>query len=368
MKILTLGGATQDIFIFYDEAQTIELLSNNEKKSFLLLQEGSKIEVDKITYSTGGGATNSAVSFRRLGFDVSACFKIGADAQGIMILQALKQENVLVQDCSIDNYGQTGISYIIPSSSGDRTVLAFRGSNAHLKLEEISTISLKDYSYLYITSLSGESSQLLLPITQQAKQAGVIIANNPGISQLIAGADVLCKALSSIDILILNRNEAQQLMLSLLQTDRKLEERLLKNKVAPVKHAPSLLCDLFTYQDHCFNVMHFFKEIIKRGPRIVVVTNGAEGVYVCSDDVVYFHPSLHVTLVSTLGAGDAFGSAFVAGLALFNSVEQAIRTGILNSSSVIMQVGAKEGLLHKEQLDERLKALDHSLLQKFNIV
>lgn len=367
MKILTLGGATQDIFIHYENAQTVEFCSPHEKKSFLLLQEGAKIEINKIRYSTGGGATNSAVSFKRLGFDVSSFFKIGGDSQGMQVLQALKQEGVGVADCIIDPHDQTGISYIIPSYRGDRTVLAFRGANTHIIKEEIPFDSFNNYSYLYITSLSGDSSQLLLPITQQAKKAGVIIANNPGISQLDAGAEMLCKSLPFIDILILNREEAHQFMVSLLQTDKKVFDVSSTVKYKPFTNAPSLLTDFFTYQDINFNLIHFFKETLKRGPKVVVVTNGSEGVYVCSEKEIYFHPSLKVQLISTLGAGDAFGSAFVAGYALFNSIEKAIRSGILNSVSVIQHVDAKEGLLYKEQLEEELKKIDSSLLQKFTL-
>jgi sugar/nucleoside kinase (ribokinase family) len=366
MEILTLGGATQDIFIHYEDAQTVEFCGPHEKSSFLLLQEGAKIEINKIRYSTGGGATNSAVSFKRLGFEVSSFFKIGTDSQGISILQALKKEGVSVAECVIDHHEQTGISYIIPSFRGDRTVLAFRGANAHIKQEEIPFSSFKKYSYLYITSMSGDSSHLLLSITQEAKHHGVTIANNPGISQLTAGAQTLCKSLPFIDILILNRDEARQFMVSLLQSDKKLHESLNQKKHEMLPHAPSLLRDLFTYENTCFSLVHFFKEALARGPRIAVVTNGSEGVYVCSEKTIYFHPSLPVKLVSTLGAGDAFGSGFVAGLALFNSIEQAIRTGILNSSSVITHVDAKEGLLRRDQLDYALKNLDYSLLQKFD--
>lgn len=366
MEILTLGGATQDIFIHYEDAQTVEFCNQHEKKSFLLLQEGAKIEINKIRYSTGGGATNSAVSFKRLGFTVSAFFKIGTDSQGITIVQALKKEGISVADCVIDQHVETGISYIIPSFRGDRTVLAFRGANTHIKQQEVPFDSFKKYSYLYITSLSGDSSHLLLPITQEAKRVGAQVANNPGISQLTSGAETLCQSLPFIDILILNRDEARQFMVSLLQKDKTLHESLTQIKHVALTKAPSLLCDLFTYENTCFSLIHFFKESRGRGPKTIVVTNGSEGVYVCSGKTIYFHPSLPVKLVSTLGAGDAFGSGFIAGLALFDSVEQAVRTGIVNSSSVIMHVDAKEGLLHRDQLDSALKNLDYSLLQKFD--
>ena len=340
MKIVTFGGATQDVFLHYEDAQIAEFCSQHEKKSFLLLQEGVKIEIDKIRYSTGGGATNCAVSFKRLGFDVTTFFKIGADSQGMTILQTLKQEGISVQNCIIDHHRQTGISYIIPSLRGDRTVLAFRGANAHIVEQELPFDSFAGYTYAYITSLSGISSRLLLPLAQRAKKDGVKVVSNPGISQLKGDASLLCQSLPFIDILILNCDEAEQLMISLLQAN----------------------------QNTHFNLHHFFKEILTRGPQIIIITHGSEGVYVCSGSTVYFHPSLSVKVVSTLGAGDAFGSAFVAGLALFNSIEQAIRSGIINSMSVITHVDAKQGLLRRHELEEELQKLDPSLLQKIELL
>lgn len=366
MKIVTLGGATQDIFIHHEDVQTMQLCSEHELQSFLLLQEGSKIEVDKISYSVGGGATNSAVSFKRLGFTVSSFFKIGSDHQGIMILKALEKEGVDVGSSIIAGQEQTGISYIVPSFKGERTVLAFRGANARIKEAELPLHTLKDYSYLYITSLSGESSPLLYTVAKQAKKDGVMVANNPGISQLLSDAKVLSQSLPYIDILILNRKEARQLMVSLFETDQKLYTALKKNNEEPPKNIPSLLTNIFSYQECCFSLLHFFKEVRNRGPKIVVVTNGAEGVYVCAQENIYFHPSVPTKIVNTLGAGDAFGSAFVAGIALYKSVEQAIRCGILNSISVIAHLDAKTGLLHKEQLEKSLKEMDVTLLQKFD--
>ncbi len=367
MKILTLGGASQDIFIHHEDIQTIEFCRKNEKESFLLLQEGSKIEIDRIRYSTGGGATNSAVSFKRLGFDVSSFFKIGEDSQGSMILEALKNEGISVQDCVVDKNGQTGISFIIPSFKGERTVLAFRGSNTKIQTNELPLQKLKNYSYLYITSLSGESSHHLLPITEQAKSDGLVVANNPGRSQLLAGAVALCRALPNIDILILNKEEARQFMISLAHSDLTGPLNLKFDMHNATQKMPFLLSEVYNSHDECFNLINYFKAVAARGPKIVVVTNGAEGVYVYSENTIYFHPSFPIKVVNTLGAGDAFGSAFVAGIARFGSVETAIRYGILNSVSVITHIDAKTGLMLQKDLDFELEKLDKTLLSIFKL-
>ena len=74
---------------------------------------------------------------------------------------------------------------------------------------------------------------------------------------------------------------------------------------------PELLQAPMIHQGLCFGLQTFFQEVHARGPKIIVVTNGKEGVYVSHKESIFFHPSLSVPVISTLGAGDAFGSGFV---------------------------------------------------------
>ena len=55
------------------------------------------------------------------------------------------------------------------------------------------------------------------------------------------------------------------------------------------------------------------------------------------------------------GAGDAFSSTFTVALALGLKVEEALRWGPINSMSVVQKVGAREGLLRREQLEKFLQ-------------
>ncbi len=118
----------------------------------------------------------------------------------------------------------------------------------------------------------------------------------------------------------------------------------------------------------CFTLSQFFREIQKQGPRIVVVTNGRDGVYAAKNDTIYFHPALPVNVVSTLGAGDAFGSCFVAQIMQNKPIEYAIRAGVANSASVIQELDTQTGLLNTVTLEEKLKKLDPLLLQTFSLV
>lgn len=362
-RVVTIGGATQDLFLTCEDTQMLHLHTTEIEKSFLVLEEGHKLTVKDLIYRTGGGATNSAVSFARRGFNVSTICKIGNDAAGKRVIENLAQEKVNTDHIVVSPNHLTGTSCIIPCASGDRTVLVYRGANTTLDEKEFPFNALLGADQIYITSLNEHASLLLLPIAQFAKKHNIPVATNPGTSQLSAGADVLRAALPFIDVLILNSDEANRFMFSLLQKEQAPAENFTESTATP--DLPELLRAPITYLDVCFSLTTFIAAVLAAGTKIVVVTNGSEGVYVGTKDGIYFHPSLHVPVQNTLGAGDAFGSGFVASLTEGRALEDAIRLGVLNSASVIQHTGAKEGLLSKQEIEHQLAAMDKSLLKKY---
>ena len=123
MKVLTIGGATQDVFILHKCLETALLETTAGKRSFLLLEEGKKIEVKDIDYHTGGGATNSATALKQLGFDAIPFCKIGSDQQADFIIDDLQARGLSTELLLQSSSTPTSVSFIIPCPSGDRTVL-----------------------------------------------------------------------------------------------------------------------------------------------------------------------------------------------------------------------------------------------------
>ncbi len=351
---MTIGGATYDVFI-----QPTQPIPDE------FYHEGAKLEVDTLRTAVGGGATNSAVSFKRLCFEVASYFSYGNDEAGKFIVDFLKQEGIDITHAYAHTEGSTGISHIIPLDSGDRTIFAFRGANFFLKLEKLFDANLASYDAFYITSLSGQAAEFLPHFCAQLRKNRTLIANNPGASQLRYGASALRQALSYIDILILNKHEAQQFMASMIKNEEiippwpsTINQQLINNK-----KLPSLLKTVEIYKNYPFNLPYFFSHLFTCGPRIIVVTNGAEGVYVATPSMIYFHPSISNPVINTLGAGDAFGSAFVGSLLRGASIEDATLYASINSASVIKFLDAKTGLLTLQDLERTAARYQKSLLQ-----
>ncbi len=364
-RILTIGGATEDIFLEYQQAQTMLINTKQGPRSCLVLPEGAKIEIDQLTYTTGGGATNSAVSFERQGFEVTSCCKLGSDAQGRYIIEELHKAHIDTKAIIYNKTMPTGLSCIIKSPSGNHTILAYRGANATLETQDIPFDLFKEIDQLYVTSLSGKSSAQLMPILIEAQKQGVPVAINPGSSQLASCTKGVCQALTAIDILILNADEATLFLYALMQSDTKLQKELTQKQDDPKNSLKGELFKTRTYKEMNFNVKLYVKAVLSRGCRIAVITNGAEGVYVATQNTIYFHASFPANVINTVGAGDAFGSGFVGSLAQGYSLEESLIRGILNAVSVISSLNAKDGLLTDEELDKKLQEVGTHNIQTY---
>lgn len=361
-KVLTIGGAVQDIFMQYQDVDTLHLHTQEQDFAYICMHAGRKIEINNIVYYCGGGATNSAVSFARAGLHIEAFFKIGNDSAGDFIVETLKKENVSTTDIIRTDSAPTGNSFIIPGPQGNSAILVYRGANITLTEKEIPESAIQDTDQLYITSLSGPAAPLLIPIAQLAKKYNKSVAANPGTSQLHTGAEFLKEALSNIDTLILNSYEAELLMTSLMV---KIPSFELNQQDADI--LPELLRKPLGSATTIFTLHQFFNAVHQCGPTTIIVTNGAEGVYASDATTIYFHPSIHINIVSSIGAGDAFGSCFVAQRMQNKSIENALRMGIINSSSVIKHLGTQTGLLTQDELEKHHAHLDKNLLKKYSL-
>ncbi len=355
MKVLTIGSATQDMIVSYQD-------SDLKDEAAYPWKEGSKIEIKTVYKATGGGATNSAVSFSRLGFDTTTCFKIGNDAAGKQILQELNADKV--QTLHTISSQETGFSFILPTPSKDRIIFTYRGANTTTTDKDIPYDSFGLYDCLYITSLGHEAAQLLPKITHTAQKKiitrGIKVVVNPGASQLTYNSAALKAALFSIDVLIMNVEEMKQFMTTL-------KPRFFKSTGKGIKpQGPALFQTTLSHGQITFTAHEYFSEILGCGVKRVVVTDGKRGVYVATKDTLYFHPASSTQPINTLGAGDAFGSCFVASLLQGKSLEDAIRCGIINAGSVIAHSNAKEGLLSLSALEKQLSKFDKSLLKTYS--
>lgn len=298
--MLTVGAATHDLFLESAQFKIIQdpTFSTGEAECFAL---GSKIDVPTVIDAIGGGAANTAVGFVRLGRTAACTTRIGSDRWGSEVVSRLRSAGVRPY-VRLDRSHRTGLSVLLLTRRGERTVLVHRGAAAAFRPSDLPRVSPR---WFYLTSVAG-SRGLVVAAVRRAKHVGAQLAWNPGEGELAWGLRRI-RPLLSRTVFILNRFEAQRLTGA-------------KNPVASLR------------------------VLTRAGCAVAVITAGKGGA-LASDGRTAFRSGIHnIRVTDTTGAGDAFGSGFVAAILNSRPLPEALQLGTANSESVIQHVGAIPGL------------------------
>lgn len=314
--IITIGSATHDAFLVSKEFKNV-----SSDKFVTGVGEcvalGTKIDLDDLVLSTGGGATNAAVTFGNLGLKTAAIARVGQDCSGAEIVGELRQHHVETTLMRVIPGEQTAYSTLLTElKGGERTVLVYRGASARFTEADIPWSKMKS-SWIYLTSVG--NIPLVKKIITTAAKKGVNIAWNPGQTEIKAGLKTWKALLPSITVLILNREEAFALT-----------EKM----------------DL----EEAFDALY-------ADDTVRLITDGARGATVYHDGWMAHAKPRGVKAISRAGAGDAFGSGFVAGLIKSDNLCVALSTGMINAESVIQHYGAKKGIITKWPNEKEIKKI-----------
>ena len=124
--VITIGSAVRDVFLVSKEFQIIKS-PRFQTGLGECVSLGSKIEVDNITLTTGGGGTNAAATFAQLGLRTAVITRIGNDEPGQAILNDLATYGVDSSLVRVIKKGATGYSTLLTTTDGERSVLVHRG-------------------------------------------------------------------------------------------------------------------------------------------------------------------------------------------------------------------------------------------------
>ena len=350
MKGLTVGGAMIDTIaiIASDRIERMSML--NAESSFLLLQEGSKIEALEISTHVGGGAVNAAVAMARLGLDVTTLVKLGKDARAETVLARLMAEGVSTRWAMRDGRAPTGASVLVSSHDRNAAIFTFRGANTLLAEGDLREEAFAT-DLVYVSSLSNESADAFPAIVKRAKAQRALVATNPRVRQLSSRGGAFLESLAQIDILAINRSEADVLVPGLVA---RFGEGGAGLGVKSGEALPRLAVRGFAGGGHEMSLVAFFAALRRLGPRHAVVTDGRHGAFLGTPDAIMYCPVLETKVAGTAGAGDAFNATFTAWVAMGKPAEEALRAAAINAGSVVGPVDTQSGLLGRADIDRRL--------------
>ncbi|NCQ02884.1 carbohydrate kinase family protein, partial [Candidatus Wolfebacteria bacterium] len=253
--------------------------------------------------------------------------KVGRDESAENILKELQKEKIIPL-ATKEKAKTTAFSVIFLAPAGERTILVYRGASDDLKIKEIPFEKI-DCRWAHI-SPGNTPYPVIKRLFNHFSKNKILIAFNPSRYFLDMGIKKLTPLLNKTKVAILNREEAA----SLTGVDYQKEKEI-------------------------------FKKLDKVIDGIAVMTESDKGVLVSDGKNIYKAGIFKGRLVDRTGAGDAFGSGFVAGLIheignwkleIGNlppkAVEYAIRLGSANATSVIESIGAKEGILTRQEFEK----------------
>lgn len=302
--ILCIGKATQDVFLRDEEFDP----HKEGKQLYTHLPLGAKLDIEEAYFTTGGNATNVAVTFARQGLHSRYTWVLGSDDPvSHTVLRELDDESVDTRYVTQRAGVRASYSTILLAESGERTILNYHGSVPRPSDVMSNQEAFDGANWVYPTALG--NLETLESVLHEASKRGIKVMLNPAGSEL-ADPGKLKTLLDGVEVLCLNKEEMQLLV----EGD-----------------------DLESLVRHGLNYC-----------AVVIVSDGPNGV-VASDGKTMLKAGMYedVPVIDRTGAGDAFASGFLSQWVKGASLKESIVFASANSTSVVGQIGAKPGILHE---------------------
>lgn len=316
--LVAIGDMVTDAFIKLDEKYA-EVTVDRHGRRRLSMDFGSKPPYDEVEIINAvGNSANAAVAFSRLGLNASLMAFCGDDQAGKDAISYLQSVGVDTSLLSVQKNKKTNYHYALRYGS-DRTILI---KYEDYKYDFITPKEEPDWIYLSMLSKSswGLHKDLIGYLKKHPKTK---LAFQPGTFHFEWGPKRLQEVYRRSHIVMMNKEEAQDVS-----------------------------------GENTNSIQKLLKGLHRLGPKIVVITDGPNGAFASDGKKVYAMPNYPDPKppYDRTGAGDAFASTIVAGLALGKTLETSMLWAPINSMSVVQKLGAQAGLLNKTEIQKLLKA------------
>ncbi len=291
MRFTTIGAAVVDIVV-----------------ACVRPLHGAKQDVDHIGLYAGGGAVNAALNVAARGARVTVHAAVGRDLEGGLLRDMLQRHSIRAM--LADHARPTGKAVVMVDESGAARAYAQRGASAWVG--EQGFAGLQDADVVYVTGLSLESQAWLEQALRALAPRRFRLVMTPGARQL-SDPRALLGLWSQADLLCVNAFEAASLC----------------GQATPATEAPSPEA-----------AGTLARRLMRRPDQNVLVTLGQGGALFHDGIQGHFHAAQPLQPRSTIGAGDAFASAFVHAWACGAAPQQALAEATDSAARVIQVIPA----------------------------
>ncbi len=237
--------------------------------------------------NAGGAPANLLAAISKYGGKTCLFAKVGRDMFGEFLIDTLNDAGIDNRGVSVDGVHNTTLAFVSLDESGDRSFSFYRrfGADVFLSPEDIDVDIIKNSKFFHFGSLSltSEPAKSATDLAlKTAKENGCIITYDPNYRPLLwdsedTAASIMKEYMSYADIVKVSYEEA-----------------LLISGKEDIDEAMEYLMSL--------------------GLKILLVTDGGNGVRYLSDTGKGFLPSIKANVIDTTGAGDIFFGSFLYGL------------------------------------------------------
>ena len=296
-KILVIGSSNTDMVI----------------KTEKIPAPGETILGGTFLMNPGGKGANQAVAAARLGGKVTFIAKIGDDLFGSQTHGMLKKEGIdtrfIVKDAEIPS----GIALITVDSNGENCIVVAPGSNDNMHVDDIpgDIFSPGKFNVMLL--------QLEIPL--MTVEYAALSAPESGIK------------------VILNPAPAQ-----------KLHDYLLRHiwLITPDQAEAEILTGIKVHNESTAEIAAIYFQ--KRGVKNVIITMGAAGAYLKSENHSEMVPGIKVKAVDTTAAGDVFNGALAVALAEGKELKDAVIFANQAAAISVTRLGAQASAPYRNEI------------------
>jgi ribokinase len=278
---------------------------------------GETVSDGRFSQAFGGKGANQAVAAARAGGRVAFLGCVGSDAFGEAILENLRRDGIFTEPVARSVSEPTGLAMILINRQGENCIAAAPGANNALTPEHIeSYAALLKRSRMVVTQAEIACSALKKTFEVLADSETAILFNFAPIRKEAP------KLSSRITYLVVNETEAAYLSGVQVGTLREAE---------------------------------LAAQILQRqGPQNVLLTLGANGVWVATPQEGFHVPALPVQAIDTTAAGDVFCGAFATAITQGQPLREAVRFACAAAALCVTRLGAQPSIPYRQEIEAML--------------
>jgi len=287
-------------------------------------EPGETFEGDRFYTAPGGKGANQAVAAARMAGApgmVEMVGMVGSDAFGAHMLDVLDGYGVGRTAVRVAEGESSGVALIFIDASKENYVLPVLGANSRCGPQQVADAERFLDGAAVLLVQQEAPLDVTFAVMRSARRRGVTVVLDPAPARPSTPEGFV----ECADIVTPNQREAEQIS---------------GVRVGAPGDAPAAAGALRA-----------------RGVPCVIVTLGAKGSYVASDEFTGFVEAFRVRPVATVAAGDAFNGGLAAGLASGLRLEGAVRLASAAAAISVTRPGAQESMPTRREAEQLLASL-----------